>query len=151
MTHIHPIVIPCHQNKNPLSQVQTFQDIPLDHANKTVTYETFPHSSLPLASVHPCKHASVMKKVIEKMGAKAGEEQRRALGGKADAAPAKVESKDKERKRWLGGAIRKVTGGEKDNVEKAGEGEEEDGGLQVDYYLVIVRPRLFFLLKPGSS
>lgn len=36
-----------------------------DHAHKTVTVETFPHLSADLASVHPCKHAAVMKKIID--------------------------------------------------------------------------------------
>lgn len=36
-----------------------------DHAHKTVTIETFPHLSISFASVHPCKHAAVMKKIID--------------------------------------------------------------------------------------
>lgn len=36
-----------------------------DHAHKTVTIETFPHFSQTIASVHPCKHASVMKRIID--------------------------------------------------------------------------------------
>lgn len=135
------------QNKTPLTPVQTFQDIPADHAHKTVTMETFPHSGTPLASVHPCKHASVMKKVIEKMGAAAGEEQRRALGQDqaGGSLPASTStSSGKEKKKGLfGGAIRKVTGGGASSAASAGpeaaaEGAADDGGLQVDYYLVIV-------------
>ena len=49
------------QNKTPLTPIQTFQDIPADHAHKTVTMETFPHSGTPLASVHPCKHARFVR------------------------------------------------------------------------------------------
>lgn len=36
-----------------------------DHAHKTVTVESFPHLSTNWASVHPCKHAVVMKKIID--------------------------------------------------------------------------------------
>lgn len=32
-----------------------------------MTMETFPHSGQLLASVHPCKHAGVMKKFIDRM------------------------------------------------------------------------------------
>lgn len=33
-----------------------------------MTIETHPHLALSLASIHPCKHAEVMKKIIERMG-----------------------------------------------------------------------------------
>ncbi len=38
---------------------------PTDHAQKTVTIETHPHVSMSLASIHPCKHANVMIKIIQ--------------------------------------------------------------------------------------
>jgi len=42
------------------------EDISQDHANKTVTFETHPNLTCsPMASVHPCRHAEVMKKIIE--------------------------------------------------------------------------------------
>ena len=53
--------------------MQTFQDVPADYAFKTMTMEAFPHSGQQLASVHPCKHASVMKKFIDRMEASQGE------------------------------------------------------------------------------
>ena len=40
------------------------EDISQDHANKTVTIEAHPHLNLQMASIHPCRHASVMKKII---------------------------------------------------------------------------------------
>jgi ubiquitin-like-conjugating enzyme ATG3 len=37
-----------------------------DHANKTVTLEPHPHiPGPPRVSIHPCKHADVMKKIIQ--------------------------------------------------------------------------------------
>lgn len=36
-----------------------------DHAHKTVTVESFPHLNCNMATVHPCKHAQVMKKIID--------------------------------------------------------------------------------------
>ena len=67
---------PKQQNRTPLTPSQIFQDISADHAQKTVTIEPFIHSaSLQAASVHPCKHASVMKKVIERMNNSVVEEQ----------------------------------------------------------------------------
>ena len=36
-----------------------------DYANKTVTFEQHPHRAVKCASIHPCNHAQVMKKVID--------------------------------------------------------------------------------------
>ena len=99
-----------------------------------------------------------MKKVIEKMGAAAGEEQRRALAQEGAGAlpPSTSTSSGKEKKKGLfGGALKKVTGGSSASATPApaaptgGEGGEgDDGGLQVDYYLVIVS--LFAPLLPSD-
>lgn len=42
-----------------------FEDIMDDYANKTVTYETHPHLGVNQLSIHPCKHANVMKHLID--------------------------------------------------------------------------------------
>jgi ubiquitin-like-conjugating enzyme ATG3 len=104
-----------------------------------------------------------MKKVIEKMGERAAEEQRKALAerqqqqresnsgvaaasGGSGAASAGSKELSKGGRRWLGGAIRRVTGsgGEKDKKGEEGVADApgeaiEESGLQVDFYLVIVR------------
>ena len=113
------------QNGTPLVPEQIFQDVTAEHAFKTVTIEAFPHSaSLQAASVHPCKHASVMRKLIERMNAGVVEEQK--LQRKAG-------SKD-GKKKWLfkrGGGS-----GKEDKPAPTGE-EEEVEGLRVDFYLVV--------------
>jgi hypothetical protein len=48
----------------PLKPSQVFEDVSQDHAKKTVTFESHPHLGVSSASIHPCKHASVMKKII---------------------------------------------------------------------------------------
>ena len=123
------------QNGSPLKPEQVFQDVSTDHANKTVTIEPFPHSTaLTAASVHPCKHASVMKKVIERMNASMVEEQRKTSG----ASSPKEGSSSNSSKRWLGGAIRRVTGGGSSSAEKSAVAEsDDDGGMKVDFYLVV--------------
>jgi ubiquitin-like-conjugating enzyme ATG3 len=111
------------QNGTPLVPEQIFQDVTAEHAFKTVTIEAFPHStSLQAASVHPCKHASVMRKLIERMNAGVVEEQK--LQRKAG-------SKD-SKKKWLF----KRSGGPGKDDKPAGE-EEEVEGLRVDFYLVV--------------
>ncbi|KAH7925649.1 putative E2-like enzyme [Leucogyrophana mollusca] len=115
------------ENRTPLTPSQIFQDVSADHALKTVTIEAFPHSaSLQAASVHPCKHASVMKKVIERMNAGVVEEQlaqRKAFG---------PGTPKENKKKW--GFGRKGSG--KDDKGAAGEDEEVEG-MRVDFYLVV--------------
>jgi ubiquitin-like-conjugating enzyme ATG3 len=112
-----------------LAPSQIFQDVSADHALKTVTIEAFPHSSsLQAASVHPCKHASVMKKVIERMNAGVVQEQLAARKNSG-----KLQDKDKDgKKKWAFGR----KGGKDDNYKGAGEDEEVEG-MRVDFYLVV--------------
>lgn len=54
------------ENQQPLSIDEMYEDISQDHAKKTVTMEAHPHiPGAPVASVHPCRHAEVMKKIIQ--------------------------------------------------------------------------------------
>ena len=51
-----------------------YEDFSADHANKTITMETHPHlPGPPQASVHPCKHASTMKKLLDQIAEGGGE------------------------------------------------------------------------------
>lgn len=114
------------QNGTPLVPDQIFQDVTAEHAFKTVTIEAFPHStSLQAASVHPCKHASVMRKLIERMNAGVVEEQKsQRKGGSKD-----------NKKKWL---FKRGSGAGKDDKPPAGAGEEEEEeGMRVDFYLVV--------------
>mmetsp|Transcript_20099 Transcript_20099/g.33190 ORF Transcript_20099/g.33190 Transcript_20099/m.33190 type:complete len:306 (-) Transcript_20099:45-962(-) len=53
----------------PLSGDEVLEDIMQDYANKTVTIEPHPHlaGGVSYASIHPCKHAQVMKKIVEQL------------------------------------------------------------------------------------
>uniref|UniRef100_A0A1L8DW77 Ubiquitin-like-conjugating enzyme ATG3 n=1 Tax=Nyssomyia neivai TaxID=330878 RepID=A0A1L8DW77_9DIPT len=54
------------ENRKPLTMEEMYEDVSQDHAKKTVTMETHPHLPGPnMASVHPCKHADIMKKIIQ--------------------------------------------------------------------------------------
>ncbi|THH28377.1 hypothetical protein EUX98_g5801 [Antrodiella citrinella] len=113
------------KNRTPLTPAQIFQDVSADHAFKTVTIEPFPHSAtLQAASVHPCKHASVMKKVIERMNQNVVEQEQKSSPS----------GKDKQKK-WL---FRKASGnGKEDKTAPPGEPADEGDGMRVDYYLVV--------------
>lgn len=57
----------------PLSADQLFEDIMQDYANRTVTMETHPHrSGVVHASIHPCQHGAVMKRIVENLKAQDG-------------------------------------------------------------------------------
>lgn len=62
------------EDKKALSMEQMYEDFSADHANKTITMETHPHlPGPPQASVHPCRHAQVMKKLIDQIMEGGGE------------------------------------------------------------------------------
>lgn len=58
----------CIQQRRPLPSSRVFEDVAQDYVKKTVTIDTHPHLNMNLASIHPCRHAEVMKKIIERMG-----------------------------------------------------------------------------------
>lgn len=127
------------ESGSPLKPSEIFEDISSDYAQKTVTIEPFPHKSgLSTASVHPCKHASVMKKVIERMDQGVIEEQKRLRagggsgGGTPDegAAGGAAGAEKKKKKKWglVGGAMKKVAGKSSSTFPAAG-GAEGEGGV----------------------
>ncbi|CAP32605.1 Protein CBR-ATG-3 [Caenorhabditis briggsae] len=52
------------ENRRPLTVDQTYEDFSADHSNKTITVETHPSMDLQMPTVHPCKHAEMMKRLI---------------------------------------------------------------------------------------
>ncbi|KAI8925278.1 autophagocytosis associated protein [Entophlyctis helioformis] len=67
--HVHHVrqVLPDPAPPSAADSTQVFQDISQDHAQKTVTIEAHPHENVTLASIHPCKHANVMKRILDQM------------------------------------------------------------------------------------
>jgi len=54
------------ENQKPLNVEEMYEDVSQDYAKKTVTMESHPHVPGPsMASIHPCKHADIMKKLIQ--------------------------------------------------------------------------------------
>lgn len=58
-------------NGQPLPPQNMMDDIVGDYKDKTVTLEDFPFfaNNIKMASVHPCKHASVMKTLLDRADA----------------------------------------------------------------------------------
>ena len=110
------------ESGQPLKPAEIFEDVSSDYAQKTVTVEPFPHGNLSTASIHPCKHASVMKKVIERMNASVIEEQKKASNSVSGDSAA-----TKKKKGWgLGGAMKKISG----SKETAGGSGTTESGVQ---------------------
>ncbi|KAM6222824.1 ubiquitin-like-conjugating enzyme ATG3 isoform 2-T2 [Rhynchocyon petersi] len=62
------------EQRQPLTVDHMYEDISQDHVKKTVTIENHPHlPPPPMCSVHPCRHAEVMKKIIETVAEGGGE------------------------------------------------------------------------------
>jgi ubiquitin-like-conjugating enzyme ATG3 len=55
------------EHRRPLKPEEVLQDISAEHVNKTVTIANHPITGIPQAYIHPCKHAAVMKSMIERM------------------------------------------------------------------------------------
>jgi len=53
------------ERRQPLTPEKIMQDISADHANKTATLDPHPHTGIVCLSIHPCKHASLMKKLMD--------------------------------------------------------------------------------------
>ena len=50
-------------DRAPLGCAAVLGDVAAEHARKTVTWDPFPHGPGRAASIHPCRHAAVMKKL----------------------------------------------------------------------------------------
>ena len=61
-------------DRRPLSSEEIFQDIVKDYVQRTVTIEAHPHAvgSEPHASIHPCRHAAAMKRIVDQLTAGGG-------------------------------------------------------------------------------
>lgn len=59
------------ERNQPLQKEEIFEDIYSDYSNKTATIETHPFLGTPHVSIHPCRHAEVMKKMIDRLNEKA--------------------------------------------------------------------------------
>ena len=54
-------------NGKPLTLEQMYSDISASHAEKTVTYEDHPFLGMKLLSIHPCQHANVILRLVERL------------------------------------------------------------------------------------
>ena len=60
------------ESGQPLTPDAVMEDVMQDYAQKTVTVDPHPHLNTPHASVHPCKHAQTMKRIVDALQAHGG-------------------------------------------------------------------------------
>jgi ubiquitin-like-conjugating enzyme ATG3 len=119
------------------------EDIVGDYKDKTVTIEDFPffEHALKTASVHPCKHASVMKVLLDRADAALKLRLAKLTAGKV---VSKLDSGmealvDDTRLLKLTEQAKAKEGGDdsKDDWEVLSEGGDEEVAIRVDQYLVV--------------
>lgn len=50
-----------------LPALQILEDVSEEHARKTITVDPHPHLPISAASIHPCRHAEVMKRLVDNL------------------------------------------------------------------------------------
>ncbi|MCJ1286476.1 E2-like enzyme [Xylographa opegraphella] len=136
----------------PLPPHQMLEDIVGEYKEKTVTLEDFPFfdSAVKMASVHPCKHAAVMKVLLDRADAALKIRKAKLKAGSSGDHEGRVEAgleglvDDTQPKTGLGGkaafgsgvAAAGGSGGDEWEVLQH-EGGEEDVAIRVDQYLVV--------------
>lgn len=115
-----------------------------DYKDKTVTIEKFPHleGNIQMASVHPCRHAGVMRGLLDRADAALKLRRKRQLaakskdGGEASGLPNMNALSIEER----ASGSAKPGGVEEWEEIVAGDGDDAEGdevGIRVDQYLVV--------------
>ena len=132
----------------PLPPALMMEDIVGDYKDKTVTLEDFPFfdSSVKMASIHPCKHASVMKILLDRADAalklreeklKQGHKQKSDISGMEGLVDDTQAMKISDAKRGHEAGV-KAGGGDEWEVLDESEGVSEDkAAIRVDQYLVV--------------
>jgi ubiquitin-like-conjugating enzyme ATG3 len=127
-------------NSTPLPPEKMMEDIVGDYKDKTVTLEPFPFvdSALRMASIHPCRHAAVMKVLLDRADAALKLRVARVKAGKPDAIVKGMEGLDitPKPKADVSGSSSQREGDEWEVLQQE-EGEEADVAIRVDQYLVV--------------
>ncbi|KAL2121906.1 hypothetical protein VTJ04DRAFT_2361 [Mycothermus thermophilus] len=134
-------------NGQPLPPHRMMEDIVGDYKDKTVTLEDFPFFANPvkMASIHPCKHASVMKILLDRADAALKLRRERLKAKQLAAAGGSSDSKDAPSSSGLEAGVSKLSVSGTDVSDNTDEWEEvqqpdddsEEVAIRVDQYLVV--------------
>lgn len=129
-------------NGQPLPPQAMMDDIVGDYKDKTVTLEDFPFfaNNIKMASVHPCKHAPVMKSLLDRADAALRIRRDKLRAGEAaagDKAPAGMEGLVAEIDRLDVKGAQEAA--DKDDWEEVDEADaaDQEVAIRVDQYLVV--------------
>lgn len=125
-------------NGQPLPLKSMMDDIVGDYKDKTVTPEDFPFfaNNIKMASVHPCKHASVMKTLLDRADAALRIRREKLRAGQAAGAAGMEGLVDEIGRLDIKGAQEAADKDDWEEVEGA-EAEEQEVAIRVDQYLVV--------------
>lgn len=132
----------------PLNPTSMMDDIVGDYKDKTVTLEDFPFfdmsQSIKMASVHPCKHASVMKVLLDRADAALKLRREKGAGAKVGMGMEGLVDEtrglaiaEKEKAFKAGVSAAGGNGGDEWEVLQEGNAEEDENAIRVDQYLVV--------------
>jgi len=134
-------------NGQPLPPHLMMEDIVGDYKDKTVTLEDFPFfaNNVKMASVHPCKHAPVMKTLLDRADAALKLRREKLKAGIAAGSDQGMEGLvDEIKKLDVSGAEQATTSGAVSSGDNNDEWEEvnhdiadQDVAIRVDQYLVV--------------
>ncbi|KAG6367226.1 hypothetical protein INS49_001411 [Diaporthe citri] len=130
-------------NSQPLPPHLMMEDIVGDYKDKTVTLEDFPFfaNNIKMASVHPCKHASVMKTLLDRADAALKIRRDKLKAGTATGSVDKgMEGLvDEINKLDVSGAASDAaeSKGSGDEWEEVGHDTDDEVAIRVDQYLVV--------------
>lgn len=122
----------------PLAPHQMMEDIVGDYKDKTVTLEDFPFfaNNVKMASVHPCKHASVMKTLLDRADAALKIRRDKLKSGKTIGSDPGMEGLVDEINKLDVKSAEAAAESSSDDWEEV-EAEENDIAIRVDQYLVV--------------
>lgn len=126
-------------NGQPLPPHDMMEDIVGDYKDKTVTLEDFPFfaNNIKMASVHPCKHASVMKTLLDRADAALRLRREKLRAGASASATSGMEGLvDEIDKLDVKGAQEAADKDEWEEVQEA-EIDDHEVAIRVDQYLVV--------------
>lgn len=114
------------------------EDIVGDYKDKTVTLEDFPFFAnvIKMASVHPCKHAPVMKTLLDRADAALKIRRDKLKAGKSVGHDAGMEGLVDEIRKLDVKSAEAAAESSNDEWEEV-EAEEQDVAIRVDQYLVV--------------
>lgn len=132
----------------PLPPHLMMEDIVGDYKDKTVTLEDFPwfEGNVKMATVHPCRHASVMKTLLDRADAALKLRREKLKQAQTDPSAAKVPSANESGLEGLVDDVNQLSVKEQpQQQDKAGgeewevlqHDEEEQVAIRVDQYLVV--------------